>query len=112
VDHRRGVGSLNPRVQSGPPQFDETLPFLKLAPDGRVFGSIAECRTAAKLDARIDLQNCTEYFEAERWQPVRLFARSAAWAIVPPLVLLLFGVAVGDRPEPRPVYRKMPTLQW
>jgi hypothetical protein len=40
--------ALNPPVQSGPPQFDETLPFLKLAPDGRVFGSPAECRTAAK----------------------------------------------------------------
>jgi hypothetical protein len=70
--------ALNPPAQSGPPQFDETLPFLKLAPDGRVFGSLAECQTVAKLDARIDLQNCTEYFEAERWQPVRLFARSAA----------------------------------
>jgi hypothetical protein len=85
----------NPPVQSGPPEFDETLPFLKIAPDGKFFKSLAECQAAAKLDPRVDLQNCTEYFEAERMQPVRRFVRSTAWAVVPPLALLFFGAAIG-----------------
>jgi hypothetical protein len=81
--------------QSGPPKFDETSPFLKLGPDGKFYSSLAECQAAAKLDPRVDLANCIEYFEAERFEPVRRAARAAGWIAVPPLLLLLIGAAVG-----------------
>jgi hypothetical protein len=82
-------------VQSGPPQFDETMPFLKMTPGGKFVKSLAECQAEAKLDPGVDLQNCTEYFEAERMQPVWRFARLAGWVVVPPLVLLFLGAAIG-----------------
>lgn len=87
--------AIYPPAQNGPPPFDETLPFLKPAPDGKFFTNLAECEASAKRDPRVDLQNCAQYFEAERWQPIRRFVKSAALAIIPPLVLLFFGAAVG-----------------
>jgi hypothetical protein len=84
----------NPPVQSGPPPFDETQPFLKNVP-GVKMESLADCEPAAKQDPRVDLQNCTEYFRAERMQPIWRNARWTAWAVVPPLALLFFGAAIG-----------------
>jgi hypothetical protein len=84
----------NPPVQSGPPQFDETLPYLKLTPDGKVMKSLAECQAAAKQDPGVDLQNCVEYFRAEQSQAIWRYVKWVAWPLVPPLALLVFGVAV------------------
>ena len=90
-----GVVWVESLPQSGPPKFDETLPFLKVGPDGKFYANLAECQAAAKLDKRVDLQNCTEYFDAERMQPYWRAARLTGWIAVPPLALLFFGAAVG-----------------
>jgi hypothetical protein len=85
----------HPPVQIGPPQFDETMPFLKITPSGKFMKSLAECRAEAKLDPGVDLQNCAEYFEAERVQQLWRFVRPTGWVVAPPLVLLFFGAAIG-----------------
>lgn len=84
----------NPPAQRGPPPFDETQPFLKNVPGVRM-ERLADCGPAAKRDTRVDLQNCTEYFEAERMRPVWRFVSGTAWAVVPPLALLFCGAAIG-----------------
>lgn len=85
----------NPPVQNGPPPFDETLPYLKTVP-GVKMDKRSDCEPAAKQDPRVDLQNCIDFYNDNgRSEQIRRYVRSVAWAIVPPLALLLFGSGVG-----------------
>lgn len=85
----------HPPVHSGPPpRFDETLPYLKTMP-GVKMDKLSDCEPAAKQDPRVDLQNCIEYFNDERSQTIWRYVRSTGLVVVPPLVLLFFGAAIG-----------------
>jgi hypothetical protein len=86
---------IYPPVQSGPPQFDETRPFLKVVPGMKPMESLAECRPAARQDPRVDLDNCIEYFQDEQSQTIHRYMRKTLWVVVPPLALLFVGAAIG-----------------
>jgi hypothetical protein len=69
-------------------------PFLKIVP-GVKMEALDDCQVAAKQDPRVDLQNCVVYFREEMTQTRWRYAKSTAWVLLPPFVMLLLGGAIG-----------------
>jgi hypothetical protein len=80
----------NPPIPSGPPPFDETSPFLKVVP-GVKMEALSDCEPAATQNARVDLQNCVEYFQDVRLQTIDRYMKKTTWVLMPPLAVLFFG---------------------
>jgi hypothetical protein len=78
-------------VQSRPPPpFNPNIPYEEWFADLPIPRTRSGCEEAAKKEPRVVIGTCVEYAHAQNWRD----AEKVIWVVVPPILLLIFGVSV------------------